>query len=141
MSGCTISGSAGPVGFCAPVTVVDPPPAVASSKRSLSRLALPAAVLVVVAAMIGIYQFYVPSRYVPPRTGAALAVVPFQCGSPGGYWCDAWNEALVTEVARIDGVRVTAREGTRTCTFESGGVSPAVRLLAGDGMPRYRVMR
>ncbi len=39
------------------------------------------------------------------------------------------------------GVKVTAREGARTCTFESQNVSPAVRLLAGDGMPRYRLMK
>ena len=39
------------------------------------------------------------------------------------------------------GVKVTAREGTRTCTFESESVSPAVRLLAGDGFTRYTLAK
>lgn len=55
---------------------------------------------------------------------------------------EAHGATMAYRVTRGEnGVRVTAREGTRTCTFESGGVSPAVRLLAGDGIPRYRVMR
>jgi hypothetical protein len=37
------------------------------------------------------------------------------------------------------GIRITAREGARTCTFESENVSPAVRLLSGDGIRRFTV--
>jgi DNA-binding winged helix-turn-helix (wHTH) protein/TolB-like protein len=54
------------------------------------------------------WQFYRPSRYVPPAAGAAtLAVVPFACLDPGAQaFARAFAENLVAEVARFEAVQV-----------------------------------
>ncbi len=56
------------------------------------------------------WQFYRPSRYLPPAGGtASLAVIPFECLSPElerGAFSQAFTEALVEEVSKLRSVQV-----------------------------------
>ena len=79
--------------------------------RRLRRWAWPALAFVVIAAAGVVYwQFYLPSRYVP-RTGraASLAVIPVECLSPDlerDAFSQGFAEALVEEISKLGSVQV-----------------------------------
>lgn len=60
--------------------------------------------------LAGVYwQFYRPSRFVPPSEGARLAVIPLECWSSDGQvepWCGMLAETLVEEVSTIRSAQV-----------------------------------
>jgi len=95
---------------------------------------LGAAALALLAA--GIYwQFYRPSRYVLPSSGAALAVVPFEClctSLEGARFSAGFTDVLAADLSRAGGIQVTAPSTVRR--HQKAGVSMGLmgRLLGLD---------
>jgi DNA-binding winged helix-turn-helix (wHTH) protein/TolB-like protein len=74
------------------------------------RMLLP--LLVLAAAGLVYYEFYVPSRYLPRGKGSAsLAVAPFECICPGmdaEKYSRGFNDVLVAELAKVRGLEVVS---------------------------------
>jgi len=84
-------------------------PAAVSRPAGRRRLLLLLPAVAVVATVY--YQFYVPSRFVPQTSGAALAVVPFECicpGEDGQSYVNAFTDLLAAELSKLPSVQVTA---------------------------------
>lgn len=79
------------------------------------------------------YQFYVPSQYLKRGEAfAALAVIPFECLCPGmdaDQYSRGFNDVMVAEVAKLDGVEVLSPSTVRR--HQSVGISTGLmgRLL------------
>jgi DNA-binding winged helix-turn-helix (wHTH) protein/TolB-like protein len=105
--------------FAAQVTIVGPPSASPPEPLPAARrwrwLILPLCALG--AAALIYYQFYVPSRYLPKSNRyASLAVVPFECicpGMDGEHFSQGFNEVLVAELAKLNGVQVISPSTVR----------------------------
>lgn len=63
------------------------------------------------------WQFYIPSKYLaPPRGGASLAVVPFECLSPdseSSAFARGLSESLVSELSNLPGLQVLSPSTVR----------------------------
>jgi DNA-binding winged helix-turn-helix (wHTH) protein/TolB-like protein len=105
--------------FAAPVSTgsanASPPALQPPSNRRWRWLLVPAGGLVIGAFVY--FQFYVPSRYLPNGSGgASLAVVPFECLSPGvdaERFSQGFNEVLVSDLSKLSGVQVVAPSTVR----------------------------
>ncbi len=93
-----------------------PPPPERQSRARLWRWVLPS-LLVLAAAGLVYYEFYVPSRHLPGEKGAAsLAVVPFECICPGmdaERYSRGFNDVLVAELAKVRGLEVVSPSTVR----------------------------
>ncbi|MCC6537633.1 MAG: winged helix-turn-helix domain-containing protein [Bryobacterales bacterium] len=113
----------------------------AAPQRSHARRRWPWLAALAAAVLAGLlyYQFYVPSRYLPPRQGASLAVVPFTClceaGTPPAGLADGLTDLLVAGLAQSGGgLHVVAPSTVRR--HQKVGVSMGLmgRLLGLDAL-------
>ena len=84
--------------------------------------------LLVVAALSGLAVFRSARKSSLPRPEKSIAVLPFLDLSPTQdqeYFCDGMTEELISELARIDGLRVVAR----TSVFQFKGKPQDVRQV------------
>lgn len=83
--------------------------------------------LLAIAALSGLAVFHSARKSSMPRRESSIAVLPFLDLSPEKdqeYFCDGMTEELISELARIDGLRVVAR----TSVFAFKGKPQDVRL-------------
>lgn len=92
----------------------DSPAPPVTKPRSLNRPRLIMALAAVVLGAFVYWQFYAPSRFLPPAR-ASIVVVPFELlgAQAGGSVSLALNEALVTEISRIPAIHVVSPATTR----------------------------
>lgn len=120
----------------APTPPAASPPPPPRRARWLIPAAIAAAVLLLTAFIY--YQFYVPSRYLPPRQGASLAVIPFNClcnSAPNtAALADGLTDLLVAELAQFGALHVVAPSTVRR--HQKAGVSMGLmgRILGLDAL-------
>lgn len=124
--------------FAAPITFDTP--AVQNPKSRRWMLAIP---LAAVAAALIYYQFYVPSRFLPPA-GGALAVVPFPCACPdidSEAFSAGLTDLLVADLSQLPALHVVAPSTVRR--HQRAGMSMGLmgRLLGLDTLVEGNVQR
>jgi TolB-like protein/DNA-binding winged helix-turn-helix (wHTH) protein/Flp pilus assembly protein TadD len=84
-----------------------------SNKVTMRKLAIPAVLLIVVAIAITGYYWRVRTRLkAPPSGNSSIAVLPFvdlSSGKDQEYFSDGLTEELITNLAKIPGLKVVAR--------------------------------
>jgi TolB-like protein/DNA-binding winged helix-turn-helix (wHTH) protein/Flp pilus assembly protein TadD len=87
-----------------------------SAKAARRKLAISLQLVVIVAVAIAGYFWHVRTRWKAPSSGnTSIAVLPFADMSPGKdqeYFSDGLTEELITDLAKIPGLKVVARSSS-----------------------------